>query len=152
MPSLQTIYKICLYLKNFFINRDTDIHTGEFSIEDGEIGGVDFLQNGQYFRIIGSTFNDGVWVYPCYGLHDETFDGAVWAMRPPPAYIALCSEIQEWNDKYSAKVNTPFQSESLVGVYSYTKAAANGTDDNGVITWKTQFASRLNEWRKLSAL
>ena len=119
-------------------------HFGTFTISGGSIAPLDFLQEGQYFRIIGSVFNDGVYQYPATSLTDEVFEGAVWAMRLPPDVIALSAEIEEYNKSDAGKAS-PYTSESFGG-YSYTKA----TDANGVpIGWKKAFASRLNRWRKL---
>ena len=118
-------------------------HFGKFEISGGSIAPLDFLQEGQYFRIVGSVFNDGVYQYPAE-LKDEVFEGAVWAMRLPPAVIALAAEIKDYNDSDAGKAS-PFTTESFGG-YSYTKA----TDANGApIGWQKAFASRLNKWRKL---
>ena len=102
---------------------------------------LDFLQDGQYFRILGSVYNDGVYQYPAV-LTDEVFEGQIWAMRVPPAFIALSGEI----DEYIAKnAESPYTSESFGG-YSYTKA----TGESGApLTWREAFASRLNAWRKI---
>ena len=118
-------------------------HFGKFEISGGSIAPLDFLQEGQYFRIVGSVFNDGVYQYPAK-LKDEVFEGAVWAMRLPTAVIALAAEIKAYNDSDAGKAS-PFTAESFGG-YSYTKA----TDANGApIGWQKAFASRLNKWRKL---
>lgn len=119
-------------------------HFGTFTISGGSIAPLDFLQEGQYFRIIGSVFNDGVYQYPATSLTDEVFEGAIWAMRLPPAVIALSAEIEEYC-KSDAGKESPYTSESFGG-YSYTKA----TDANGApIGWQKAFASRLNKYRKL---
>ena len=119
-------------------------HFGKFTISGGSIAPLDFLQEGQYFRIVGSVFNDGVYQYPAASLTDEVFEGAVWAMRLPPAVIALAAEIEEFNKSDAGKPSA-FTSESFGG-YSYSKA----TDSNGKpIGWKQAFADRLREWRKL---
>lgn len=119
-------------------------HFGTFTISGGSIAPLDFLQEGQYFRIVGSVFNDGVYQYPATSLTDEVFEGAVWAMRLPPAVIALSAEIEEYNKSEAGKPS-PFTAESFGG-YSYTRA----TDKNGKpIGWKQAFADRLREWRKL---
>ena len=102
------------------------------------------MQEGQYFRIIGSVFNDGVHQYPASDLTDEVFNGAIWAMAVPPSVIDLSAEIEEYNKSDSGK-SSPYTSESFGG-YSYTKA----TDANGApIGWQKAFASRLSKWRKL---
>ena len=119
-------------------------HFGTFTISGGSISPLDFLQEGQYFRIVGSVFNDGVYQYPATSLTDEVFEGAVWAMALPPSLIALSAEIEEYIKSDAGKAS-PYTSESFGG-YAYTKA----TDANGApIGWQKAFASRLNKWRRL---
>lgn len=135
--------EICAELRNYF-EVPNSRHFGKFEISGGSIAPLGFLQEGQYFRIIGSVFNDGVHQYPATSLTDEVFEGAVWAMAVPPTLIALTAEIEEYNKSDAGKAS-PYTSESFGG-YSYTKA----TDANGApIGWKKAFASRLNQWRKL---
>ena len=135
--------EICAELRNWFVVPD-GVHIGTYTISGGSIAPLDFLQEGQYFRIVGSVFNDGVYQYPATSLTDEVFDGAVWAMRLPPAVIALSAEIKAYNDSDAGKAS-PYISENFGG-YGYTKA----TDANGApIGWQKAFASRLNKWRKL---
>lgn len=140
--------QICEELRNYFLkNRMSDIHLGTFTIEGGEIAPLDFLQNGQYFRIVGSVFNDGVHQYPVDGLTDETFNGAVWAMSVPPAVIALADEIKSYNESDSGKAS-PYTSESFGG-YSYSKAS----DSNGVpVQWQAVFRKRLEPYRRINIL
>ena len=135
--------ELCAELRNWFVVPD-GVHIGTYTISGGSIAPLDFLQEGQYFRIVGSVFNDGVYQYPATSLTDEVFEGAVWAMRLPPAVIALAAEIKAYNDSDAGKAS-PYTSESFGG-YSYTKA----TDTNGApIGWQKAFASRLAKWRKL---
>ena len=132
---------LCAELRNYF---ETKKRFGTFTISGGSISPSDFLQDGQYFRIVGSVFNDGVHRHPAHDLTDETFDGAVWAMAVPPAVVELLQKIQEFE---AAAANTPtaYTSESFGG-YSYTKA----TDENGLpVGWRSVFKSELNRWRKL---
>ena len=137
------ITEICAEIRNYFPVSNGK-HFGKFTIKDGNIAPLDFLQEGQHFRIVGSVFNDGVYQYPATSLTDEVFEGAVWAMAVPPSIIALSAEIEEYNKSDAGKAS-PYTSESFGG-YSYTKA----TDANGSpIGWKKAFASRLNKWRKL---
>lgn len=70
-------------------------YSGTFTIKDGSIT-LPFLVDGQYFRIIGSVFNDGVHQYGAGGLTDETFDGAVWALAVPAAFISLVEDVEAW--------------------------------------------------------
>ena len=135
--------EICAELRNYF-EVPNGRHFGKFEISGGSIAPLDFLQEGQYFRIVGSVFNDGVYQYPAEFEKDEVFEGAVWAMAVPPTLIALSAEIEKYNKSDAGKAS-PYTSESFGG-YSYTKA----TDANGVpIGWQKAFASRLNRWRKL---
>ena len=139
--------ELCQELKNWF---DRERHSGTFTITGGNIT-ADFLQDGQYFRIMGSVFNDGVHQYPASCLHDETFDGAVWALGIPAPVLRLSEEIDAWREKYEGADSaalSPFQSESFGG-YSYSKGSGSSGGATGGVSWKNAFASRLNMWRKL---
>lgn len=138
--------ELCAEIRNYFLVPN-GIHTGTFTISGGSIAPLDFLQEGQYFRIVGSVFNDGVYQYPNVSLTDEEFDGAVWAMAVPPSVIALAADIEKWLNSDAAKP-TAFESESFGG-YSYTRA----TDKNGAaLTWQSVFAKSLNQYRRMSVL
>ena len=65
-------------------------------------------------------------------------------MAVPPTVIAIAGEIKDWADKYGSIVNSPYQSETFQGVYSYNKAA--GGENNG--GWQSVFGKRLERWRK----
>ena len=135
--------EICAELRNWFVVPD-GVHIGTYTISGGSIAPLDFLQDGQYFRIIGSVFNDGVHQYPATSLTDEVFDGAVWPMAVPPAVIDLAAEIEEYNKP--AGKSSVYTSESYPNGYSYTRA----TDASGVpLSWQKAFSSRLSKWRKL---
>lgn len=131
------IDEICASLHNYFA---VDIVPGEYTVNDGEIT-LPFLAAGQFFRVVGSVFCDGV--YRCGDKlpADETFDGAIWALAIPPALEELAAEIEEWKAKNADVLASPYQSESFGG-YSYTK----GSDS---ASWQGVFAKRLNRWRKL---
>ena len=134
--------QVLRHLNNWFL---VDIHEGTFTVENGSIA-LPFLANGQYFRICGSVFNDGIHQYPASDLEAETFDGAVWALAVPQAVIELASEIEEWQKKNGDASVSPYQSESFGG-YSYSKATDSAS--GGSVTWQSAFRSRLNAWRKL---
>ena len=137
------ITEICAELRNWFVVPN-GVHIQTYTISGGSIAPLDFLQEGQYFRIIGSVFNDGVHQYPASDLTDEVFHGAIWAMAVPPAVIDLAAEIEEYNKSDAGKAS-PYISENFGG-YGYTKA----TGSNGkVLTWKSVFADALNRYRKL---
>lgn len=143
-----TITDFCEELHNWF---DVDRIFGTFTISNGDITVPDgYLQENQYFRIVGSIFNDGVYKYPASDLTDETFQGAIWAMAVPPAAIALFEECKEWDEKYGQNeaVNSPFTSESFGG-YTYMKSSGTSDGSNNGYTWQGHFKSKLNRWRKL---
>ena len=135
------ITEICAELRNWFVVPN-GVHIQTYTISGGSIAPLDFLQEGQYFRIIGSVFNDGVHQYPAADLTDEVFHGAVWAMSLPPDLIALSAEIQNYIEQNPA---SGFSSESFGG-YSYTRATAS---DGSVATWRDVFRKDLNRYRKL---
>lgn len=128
---------VLMYLNNWFVvGRYDDTYT----IEDGGIT-LPFLANGQYFRIIGSLFNDGVYQYPAE-LTDETFDGSVWALAIPKALLSTVDEITAWTAKNGD--SGPYTSESFGG-YSYSKA----TNSKGLaVGWRDVFAAQLAPWKK----
>lgn len=132
------------HLKNYFV---AEMYFDVYKIEKGSIT-LPFLFEGQYFRIIGSVFNDGIYQYPVSTLTDEEFDGAIWALAIPPEVISLADEIKKWQEKYGESANSPYQSESFGG-YSYTAKSNNSMGGNKSFTWKDAFASRLNDWRKV---
>lgn len=142
--------ELCQELRNWF---EKEKYFGTFKIEGGQLADGSFLQDGQYFRIVGSVFNDGVYVWPDNTLRDEVFDGAIWAMAVPPTVIALSDKISEWNEKYggvNSSAMSPYQSESFGG-YSYTKSSGGGSGStaSSAPTWKSVFASELNRYRKI---
>lgn len=151
------LQQVCEYLHNFDFNKGQDLHTGTYSIEEGVLP-LSFLHDGQRFLIIGSTLNDGMFTYhangikndddtKAAGLHDETFAGTISALAVPPAVIALSGEIKTWVDTYGESVNSPYQSESVIGVYSYTKSSGN---NGGSASWQDVFASQLKRWKRVA--
>ena len=138
------ITEVCQEVKNWFA-LDEGKRVGNYSIKDGTFAPLDFLKEGQYFRVRGSVFNDGVYQYPAAGLTDEDFSGEIWAMDVPPSFLALVAEIETYSTSDAASIS-PYASESWGG-YSYSMATNSaGRADN---SWKTVFASRLNNWRKI---
>jgi hypothetical protein len=137
--------ELCAELRNYFVVK---IHEGRFTINGGKIAPLDFIQENQYFRIVGSVFNDGVYKNTAdLELTNENFSGSVWSMAVPPSVIDLAEEIKKYNESDEAKPSA-YQSESFGG-YSYSKA----TDENGApMGWKNVFASRLKPYRRISVL
>ena len=144
------IGQICAEVKNYFVQPNVDIHAGNYTIENGSLSPIPFVKVGQYYRIIGSALNDGVYKRGTDDQHllNEEFFGAVWSMRVPKDFIALCTEISTWQTANAAALSGPYQSESFAG-YSYSKgSSASG----GAWTCKDQFKNKLNAYRKLSVL
>lgn len=146
---------ICQYLKNWF-NRKPDgssypKYCGTFVIENGELV-TDKLVNGQYYRVMGSLFNDGVHKFGHDTLTDETFDGAVWSLGIPPEVVLLATDIAQWQAKYGSvdsEAMSPFASESFGG-YSYSKSGGGMSgSESDAGTWQGAFAQRLAPWRKI---
>lgn len=141
--------EICEYLNNYFWRTKYDV---KVTITGGTVT-LDFMKEGQYFRILGSDLNDGVHKYPATDLNDETFEGQIWSMAVPPTVIDLASEISAWKAKYESADSpamSPFNSESFGG-YSYSKGTASsgaGSSYNPN-SWEAVFGSRLNKWRRL---
>lgn len=141
--------EMCDYLNNYFWDKKV---TGTFTIENGTISVIG-LKEGQYFRILGSTFNDGVHKYPIdtkTPLTDEVFNGSVWLMAVPQTVISLAGDIAAWQAKYGTAESdamSPFTSESFSG-YSYSKGGAS-VSGGVATTWQDAFAGRLNKYRKL---
>lgn len=156
----KTLSILCNYLNNYF-DRGRDKLYETVVIDSGSIVNESFsdkIQDGQYYRIIGSVFNDGVHKYDAslsdMGLKDETFNGSIWLMAIPQEVIDLATDIEAWQAQYEAVDSanmSPYQSESFGG-YSYSKASTGGSSDGGAgtsITWQNAFKSRLSTWRKL---
>ena len=143
--------ELCKEINNWF---EYAKFFGRFTVTDGVITGDYSLQENQFFRIVGSVFNDGVYKFDDnLELENETFEGAIWAMAVPQDVIALASEIEAWKNKYQSLDSvamSPFQSESFGG-YSYSKGGSGSGSGNVDLsgTWQGAFADRLNHWRKI---
>lgn len=148
-----TLTELCREVKNWFVRSS---YHGTFHIDSGAIDLTELvadgsIQDGQYFRILGSVFNDGVHKYgdATDELEDETFTGTVAPMAIPKDFLNLYSDISDWLEKYGSAIEKPYQSESFGG-YSYSLkgslSAGSGEDSE---PWKATFRSRLNKWRKL---
>ncbi len=138
-------------IHNWFRARDEmdGIRPGVYAIEGGRLA-LPFLQPGQYYRVCGSLFNDGLHKYgdEADRLTDETFDGAIWALAVPKAVVELAEEIAAWQKQYGAAAASPYQSESFGG-YSYTMAGGDSQAGAASRGWQRAFRSRLNQWRRL---
>lgn len=154
MPNVNenTIFKVCNYLRNWF-DRGQAHFTGEIQISNGALTETYGLKAGQYFRIIGSSNNDGVYQYPVTALTDETFNGSIWGMAIPAAFISILKKIEDYEAEYgnvTSAAFSPYSSESFDG-YSRSGGGAGTKDtaqDSGG-TWIGTFGAELAPWRKM---
>lgn len=134
--------RVLMYLHNWFVVPN-GVREGTYTIKDGSIT-LPFLCKWQYYRIVGSVFNDGLHRYGETNLTDETFDGAIWVLAIPKIIFEISCEMQEWETKNSATLTSPYQSESFGG-YSYSMATGK---DGGSITVFDAFENRLAPYKK----
>lgn len=156
------LQQVCEYIHNYFIAKDQRgrprCYHGDYSIVDGALS-LDFLKEGQRFLIKGSDMNDGVYTWhangikndddnAAAGMSDEDFSGSVCALAVPPSVTALVSDIRDWETKYSGIVNNPYSSETVNGVYSYTKTVKSDNAGGGGYSWQDVFRARLDQYRR----
>ena len=129
---------VLTHLHNWFPLKDGKCR-GVFAVLDGEIE-AGFLAEGQYYRIRGSAFSDGLHRYGEGGLREEVFDGEVWALGVPEAVVRMAEEIAAWREENpeSDKVSESF------GGYSYTRGTTAGAGGG----WQGVFAARLAPYRR----
>ena len=146
------IEEVCAYLHNYFetdpVTDERMIYQGRYTIENGAIS-LPFLNPGQYYRVFGSKFNDGIHQYGENDLNDETFNGVIWEMRPPKEFLSLVDDIQAWEDKYGDTMRNPYQSEDMIGVYRYTKMTTGKVTGDYIATWQNAYKHQLQQWMKL---
>ena len=132
---------VLTHLHNWFPVRNGK-HAGAFVIASGVLSPDIGLVSGQYYRIRGSVFNDGLHrVDGGEALTDEAFTGEVWALCIPKSVQELAEEIAAWRE---SNPETDKTSESFGG-YSYSRAQSTS---GGVGGWQAAFAGRLNAWRR----
>lgn len=117
---------------------------GTYEVQEGAIDCPD-LAPGQFYRIVGSTFNDGLHKEDVHDLAPETFTGKIYLLAVPKGFLDLCDEIEAWEENNAKVLDGPFKSESFGG-YSYTIAQDSSGSPAG---WSTHFSKALNRWRKL---
>lgn len=145
--------KLCIHCHNHFVRT---AHPDTYTITGGALA-LTFAKEGQRLWIVGSDLNDGVYTWHAAGLKDdddkaavtlkdETFSGTVLTMAPPAEFLALADEIAAWEAQYGDAVNSPYQSEDVIGVYNYSKkqAASGGNGGSADATsWQGIFRARL---------
>lgn len=135
-------------LNNWF---EKDSLVGTFKVAGGALLLPEgFLKDGQYLRVIGSTFNDGLHCWPVSDMVDEDFAGEVQALAIPPAVISLSGEIDRWRADNQKALDAPYASESFGG-YSYSKEGVSVPQSGSYASsgWRAHFRDQLNQWRRL---
>lgn len=152
----KALTKLCYEVNNYF---KRSIHVNKMSVTNGSLTWMPAeIQDGQYFRIVGSVFNDGVHKYPATKLTNEAeFQGAIWLLAIPADFVDLANKIDEWETKYGGVESpalSPFNSESF-GNYSYSKGGASSGGANGTTnpnSWQSVFASEISKYRRMRGL
>ena len=149
------ITEYCAYCRNYFAPKSKKKdgsykHSGTFAISGHTIEPLDFLVSNQYFRIVGSDLNEGVYCNTTEGmgeLQDETFTGEIWEMAVPRAFLALCQEIENFNAKVDemALVDKGYASESFGG-YSYSLSSQAPAS---MLEWQARIKRRMNSWQRI---
>jgi hypothetical protein len=121
---------------------------GDYALAGGHLAPGGLLLEGDWIAIRGSLRCDGVYQVGEGGClqpsppASETFTGAVYLLRPPADFLALCGEIIAWD---AERASAGLKSERF-GSYSYEAA----TDENGVpMSWQRVFQARLVPFRKM---
>ena len=104
---LETILR---HLNNWFVH---EIYADTYTVANGGLE-LPFLKHGQYFRVIGSVFNDGLHQYPSSNLMPETFEGVIQSLAIPRAVIELANEI-ETSDPGHAEIGDHDLEQVLAG-------------------------------------
>lgn len=141
--------QVCREVRNFF---ETASESGDFSLFDSQIALNGVYKAGQFLLITGSLRNDGIYkiataengVCSLEGVcEDEVWSGTVYTLRFPPDFLALCGEIQAFQEREG---NSNIVSESVLGVHSYSAA----TDSKGGRQkWQDVFRKELAPFRRM---
>lgn len=144
-------------INNYFVPISAKLVT--YTISGGMISPSFGAEEGDRFLICNSRRNDGVYTWHAdgikndddaaeAGLRDETFAGTIRVCSVPPALLALSGEISQWVESNQSALNGPYASESFNG-YSYTLKSGGANGGNGPFTWKDQFKTQLDRYRRL---
>lgn len=138
-----TVGDVMREVRNYFPHHRID---GDFAISRGVLTPGDLLAAGDWIAIGGSLRNSGVHQLEEGGrvpdARDEQWQGTVWLLSPPPAFLALCEEIAAWAQVHPAC----HKRRESFGAYSHEALV----DDNGVpMSWQTAFAAQLIPYRRM---
>lgn len=116
---MANLTRICAKLKNHFLR---DKYEGEFTLVSGTAP-LELL-DGQFFVIVNSNLNDGVFQNTAESLakiQPETFTGRIWTMKVPVDFLELVEDIDRLNAKVEelGLLDKGYASESFGG-YTYS--------------------------------
>ena len=166
---LETIEALCAETHNY---HELERVINDYAIENGNIS-LPFLVDGQFFRIVGSKFNDGVYIYTQdYILRDATWEDVLndnkdwsslteeeWGNLKHVELIdeefhggiwamrmprAFLSLAQEIESYNSSEASKPSPYTSESISGHYSYTKASPSDSS----WEKVFASKLKRWRK----
>lgn len=116
---MANLTRICAKLKNHFLRNK---YEGEFTLVSGTAP-LELL-DGQFFVIVNSNLNDGVFQNTAESLakiQPETFTGRIWTMKVPVDFLELVEDIDRLNAKVEelGLLDKGYASESFGG-YTYS--------------------------------
>lgn len=131
-------------VNNYF---ETGYRATNYTITGGTLSPGNFVP-GTYIAITGSILHDGVHQLDEFGAipdstTDEEFYGRVWYLNPPADFIALCEQINKFDEEAPP---SGYQSESFNGVYSRSRASGR---NGGTMMWQEAFRDALRPYRKM---
>ena len=170
---LDSIEALCGETHNY---HELDRVVGDYAIENGNIS-LPFLVNGQFFRIQGSKFNDGVYIYSReYIIREATWEDV---LKDNKDWNALTEE--EWgNLKHAELIDESFTGAiwpmrmpraflklaQEIEEYNESEAAKPSPYTSESISghysytkasaaesaWENVFSAKLKRWRKVACL
>ena len=156
MTNENTLFTVMREVCNFFIRRD-DIrcYEGKVTIDDEHNISIDVPS--PYIIIRGSKMNDGLYmmetnnrIHPIIfeegDVHPvpEEFTGRVWFSYPPQDFIALCHNINAYENTVDMSAR-PLVSESFG---SSSRTFASSSSGGGFVKWQESFGTSLRPYRK----
>ena len=168
---LSTIESLCAETRNWFTDEPV---VSDYTIEGGGLS-LPFLSIGQFFRIVGSKFNDGLYIYGPEGkvYHEvewkEPYDAAktwdsvpkvVWketagfaladetfhgAIWPMSVPSAFIKLAEEVMEYNKSDISKP----SVLVSESFGGYSYTKNSNNTDATWQNAFKSKLRRWRKV---
>lgn len=138
-----TMAQVMAEVRNYFPR----LHMKEqWTISGGVLSPHDMLLAGDLIAIGGSLRNNGVYEVQeggrLEGVRDETFEGSVWVLCPPIAFVALCEEISAWE---ATRPAYGVKKESF-GCYSRENAVS---PDGVPMSWQEVFKADLLPYRRM---